>query len=89
LVSTGELRDWENGRKLWPVTSSGSLAAEFALGIASPVYDPARWSDPAVQAQRRAEVEKQHREIGEYYASMTAEQEDRINREERERRRAT
>jgi hypothetical protein len=50
-----------------------------------PAYDPARWSDPDVRAQQRAEAEKSQREIGEHYQHMTAEQEDRINREERER----
>jgi hypothetical protein len=85
LASTVELRDWENaGRKLWPCTPS--LAAQYAaLSVAVPYHPGALWSDPEVQAQRRAEKEKQNREIGEHYQRMTAEQEDRINREERER----
>jgi hypothetical protein len=85
LATTVELRDWKNaGQKLWPNTLS--LAAQYAATAVSYPYHPgAAWSDPNVQAQRRAEQAKQNREIGEHYQRMTAEQEDRINREERER----
>ena len=86
LASTVELRDWNNSEhKLWPLTSSGSLAAAFAETMMVPYHPGAAWSDPAIQAQRRAEQEKQNRETGKNYQRMTAEQEDRINREERER----
>jgi hypothetical protein len=68
-----------------PRIANGGLAVALAQSMAPPTYDPADWSKPEVQARRRAEVEKQHREIGEHYQTMTVEQEDRINREERER----
>jgi hypothetical protein len=85
LASTVELRDWENsGRKLWPCTKS--LAAEFfAQGMAVPYHPGPRWSDADEQARRRAESEKEHHRIGEFYQQQTAAQEDRLNREERER----
>jgi hypothetical protein len=67
---------------LWPVQTS--FAAEFASSMVVPDHPGSRWADPDVQARRRAEKEKQHREIGENYQRMTAEQEERLNREERE-----
>ena len=45
----------------------------------------ARWSDPQIQQQRRAEAEKQQRESADYYAQATRHQKERANREERER----
>jgi hypothetical protein len=86
LVATVELRDWENsGRKLWPLQSSGSMAAAFASGMAVPPHPGINWTDPEVQHQRRAEIDKQHREIGEHYQQQTRDQEERVNREERQR----
>jgi hypothetical protein len=86
LASTVELRAWDNsGKTLWPLTSSGSFAAAFASSMTAPAYSPADWSKPEYQAQRRAEKEKNNREIGKNYQRMTEQQEDRINAEERER----
>jgi hypothetical protein len=84
LASTVELRDWNNsGRKLWPSTLS--LAEQYAaLTTAVPSHPGSRWGEPEFQEQRRAEKEKEHRRMGEHYARMTAEQEDRINAEARE-----
>jgi hypothetical protein len=87
LSQTVQLRDWaSSGKSLWPLTSSGSLAAAFADTMAVSYHPGSQWADPEVQQQRRADIEKQHHEIGEHYQRMTAEQEDRINREERSRR---
>jgi hypothetical protein len=86
LSETVQLRDWNSsGKSLWPCTSSGSFAAEFASGMAAPIYDPADWSKPELQLRRRAEVERQHHEIGEFYQRETEQQEQRLNAEERER----
>jgi hypothetical protein len=85
LAATVELRDWKNsGKKLWPRTSSGSFAAEFA-GMAVPQHPGAAWSDPEARAQRRTEQEKQHHEISTFFQAQTEQQEERLNREERER----
>jgi hypothetical protein len=69
------------------VEASITLSDEniFTRGMAVPYHPGSHWADPDEQARRRAESEKHHREIGEHYQRMTAEQEDRINREERER----
>ena len=87
LASTVELRSWDNsGKTLWPLTSSGSFAAAFASSMmTASAYSPADWSKPEYQAVRRAEQEKNNREIGENYQRMTEQQEERINAEERER----
>jgi hypothetical protein len=42
-------------------------------------------SSPSGLAGRRAEAEKHHREIGEFHRRETEQQQERINREERER----
>jgi hypothetical protein len=85
LASTVELRDWENsGRKLWPTTSSGSFAAMAVAGMTVP-HPSADWSTDEVREQRKAEGEKQHREMASYYQQATKDEEDRKNREERER----
>jgi hypothetical protein len=84
LSQTVQLRDWNSsGKSLWPCTTS--LAAQYAQSTVVPYHPRAAWCEPEVQAQRRAEQEKQNRQMGEHYRRMTAEQEDRINREERER----
>jgi hypothetical protein len=85
LAATVDLRDWDNsGRKLWPLTSSGSLAAAFA-GMAIPYHPGANWADADEQSRRRAEIDKQHHRIGDFYQHQTEDQEERINAEERER----
>lgn len=69
-----------------PRIANGGLAVACAQSMApQPTYNPADWSKPEVQSRRRAEVEKQHREIGEFYQRETEQQENRINAEERER----
>jgi hypothetical protein len=88
LVSTVELRDWENsGRKLWPVQSSGSLAASFAGSMAVPPHPGSHWgdrNDPIVQEQRRA-VERSQLSLAAYHDVAAKDEEARINHEERER----
>jgi hypothetical protein len=84
LSETVQLRDWNSGGTLWPCTLS--LAAQYAQSMLAPAYHPgARWGEPDVQARRRAEQEKNNREIGKHYERMTEQQEERINAEERAR----
>jgi hypothetical protein len=68
-----------------PKIANGNLAAVMAQSMVPSAYDPARWSDPEVRAQRRAEIMKEQQRIGEHYARMTEEQEQRQNAEERQR----
>jgi hypothetical protein len=74
-----------DGRQtLWPQQSTGAFAAEFAQSMV--VSHPgADWSHPNVLAQRRAEAEQVRRRQADYYQEQTKQQEERINREERER----
>ena len=62
-----------------------SLAAAFAESMIVPYHPGPRWSDPDVQARRRADIEKEQREIAAYHDRAARDQEERINREERER----
>jgi hypothetical protein len=79
------LPDFDDAQRLlWPLRSGNTLAVEVASSMALPHPGP-RWSDPEVQAQRRAEVEKSQRELGAHYAQQTVEQERRQNLEETER----
>jgi len=57
------------------------LAVLMAQSMAPPSYDPARWSEPDVQAQRRAEAEKRQAEMAQHYEKMTRQQEERRNQE--------
>ena len=50
-----------------------------------PPHPGPRWADDDVRQQRKAEGEKQHREMASYYEQATKDEEDRKNREERER----
>jgi hypothetical protein len=86
LVSTVELRDWENsGRKLWPVTSSGSLAAAYAETTSAPYHPGQHWADPEVVARRRQEADREQRRQAEFNIEQTATQECAWNEVERER----
>ncbi len=82
LTTTVELRDFENSaRKLWPV-QCGSFAAAYAESMPASMPHPSgRWGEPEVAARRRAEAEKQNREIAANYQRMAADQEDRLERE--------
>jgi hypothetical protein len=73
----------ESGRNIWP-PKQPSMAAEFA-GMAVPYHPGAAWSDPEVREQRRQEVASEHHRIGEFYQQQTKDQEERVNREERQR----
>jgi hypothetical protein len=85
LAATVELREWDNsGKKLWPLHSANSFAVAFAESMIVP-SGGSRWADPDVRQQRRAEIEKGQRELGEYYQRETVAQEERINAEARER----
>jgi hypothetical protein len=65
--------------------AANSFAVACAQSMVAPYHPGARWAEPEVQARRRAEAEKQQREIAEHYARMSREQEDRQNAEEKER----
>jgi hypothetical protein len=85
LASTVELRDWDNsGKTLWPRSSSGSFAAMAVSGM-TVLHPGVDWSTAEVREQRRKESEREQRCIAEHYATMTQEQEDRLNCEERGR----
>lgn len=87
LAKTVELRCWDGSeRRIWPLQSSGSFAAGFASGMVVP-HPGANWSSADVQAQRRAEAEKEQARIADFYAEQTKTQEERQNREQREARR--
>lgn len=64
---------------------ANAFAASFAQSMAPSAYNPARWSDADVQAQRRAEIEKEQQRLASFYEQQTAQQEARQNQEERER----
>jgi hypothetical protein len=84
LTTTAELRDWGNsGRKIWPQHSSGSFAAEFAQGMTT-AHPGARWGEPDIQAQRRAEAERENARMAAYHDQAAKDEEERINRQERE-----
>jgi hypothetical protein len=68
-----------------PRISNGGLAVALAQSMVPPTYNPADWSKPEVQAQRRAEAEKRQREMGAYYEQAGKDQEQRQNAEERAR----
>jgi hypothetical protein len=67
-----------------PRVANGAFAASFALSMVFSSH-PDDWCDPQIQAQRRAEIEKQQRENAAYHERVANEQEERLNREERER----
>jgi hypothetical protein len=87
LSQTVQLWNWNSsGKSLWPLTSAGSLAAAAFAGSMTVPYSPgAAWSDPEVREQRRKEGEREQQRIGDHYARMTKEQEERLNREEGDR----
>jgi hypothetical protein len=86
LTASVELGCWEDSsRKIWPPRHSNSLAVAVAASMTVPYHPGGAWADPDVQAQRRAEIEKEQREIAAYHERAASDQEARINREERER----
>jgi hypothetical protein len=85
IAQTVQLPDFiESNLRRWPPKQT-SMAAEFASIMAAPPHPGSHWADPEVQQQRRDESEKTHHRIGEFYQRETKQQEERINREERER----
>jgi hypothetical protein len=90
LAAKVKLGCWEDSsRELWPLRRSNSLAAAVATSMTVPYHPGGAWADPDVQAQRRAEIQKEQREIAAYHERAASDQEARINREERERFAAT
>ncbi|OJU24194.1 MAG: hypothetical protein BGN91_00930 [Nitrobacter sp. 62-13] len=86
LAATAELGCWDDSsRKVWPLRHSNSLAVAVAASMSVLYHPGGAWAEPEVQARRRAEIEKQQREIAAYHERTTSDQEARINREERER----
>ncbi|MEH6950711.1 hypothetical protein V4R08_05100 [Nitrobacter sp. NHB1] len=86
LAATVELGCWDDSsRKLWPLRHSNSLAVAVAASMIVPYHPGGSWADPDVQALRRAEIEKQQGEIAAYHERAASDQEERLNREERER----
>jgi hypothetical protein len=86
LIATVELGCWEDSsRNLWPLRHSNSLAVAVAASMIIPYHPGGSWADPDVQAQRREEIDKQQREMAAYHEQAARDQEERLNREERER----
>jgi hypothetical protein len=75
----------ESDRTLWPCTSSGSFAAEFAQSMIVPAHVGPRWADDDIRQERRKELGKEKQRLDEFYQQQTAAQEERQNAEERER----
>ena len=83
LLDSVQLRDWQSGKEVWPQRSSAQFAATFAQSMtAHSYYAGADWwrLEEQKAAERRAEMERMNR----HYEQMTHEQEQRINKEERE-----
>jgi len=72
-------------RKIWPRRHSGSFAAEFVQSMVFALHPGQHWADPEVQARRLAEIEKEQAQIAAYHQRAAKEEEDRINRQEREK----
>jgi hypothetical protein len=86
IAKTLQLPDFVgSNRMLWPRTSAGSLAAEFAQSMIAPDHPGPRWGDDDTRQERRREFEKETQRLGEFYQEQTAAQEERENAEERER----
>jgi hypothetical protein len=84
LASTTALPDWDHSaRTVWPPRPSTTLAV-MAAGMTVPHPGPA-WSTPEVQAQRRAEAEKENAQMAVYHDQAAKDEQDRINRQEVER----
>jgi hypothetical protein len=87
IAKTVVLPDFDiSSRMRWPAKTSTSFAAEFASSMAAPYHPGQHWAAPEVQQQRRAEIDKQHREMASYYDQASNDQEERVNREERQHR---
>ena len=86
LATTVVLPDWNHSsRTTWPPRPSTSLAATYAELMMTVPHPGGAWADPAITQQRRIEVAKAKRELGEHYRVETEKQTQRLNREERER----
>jgi hypothetical protein len=86
LAAKVKLGCWDDpNSKLWPVRHCNSLAVAVAASMTVPYHPGGAWADPDVQAQRRAEIEKQQREIAAYHQQAAHDEEERVNREERKR----
>jgi hypothetical protein len=72
LTATCELRCWDaSERTMWPQRSRGAFAAEFASSM-MPVHPGANSAAPELHAARRAEIEKNQRELSQYYEQKAA-----------------
>ena len=74
----------------WPPRKPGGrfngLASAFAQTMMMPQPHPGgRWGEPENQQQRRAVAEKENAQMAAYHEQATSDEEDRLNREERER----
>ena len=74
----------ESDRNLWPPKEK-PFGVVFAETMIAPPPPGANWAAPEVTAQRRAEAVREQNHLAQYYASASAQQEERVNREERER----
>jgi hypothetical protein len=83
LASVTVLPNYEqSARTLWPTRSSGAMAAEFSQGMVMAPHPGANWSRPEVQAQKREEIDRNQKHQADWYSAASADQEDRLNRDE-------
>ena len=81
LLTAVCLFDFHSGRQMWPPPRP-SMASAFAATFV-PAYNSADWAN---NYERRAAAQQAERQrMGDHYARLTKEQEERENREARER----
>jgi hypothetical protein len=86
LLKNVALVNLDGKQQLWPPLelSWNATAAAFAQSMTVP--DPGgHWADPDVQLRRRAAIMAEQEQIAAYHEQATKQQEERLNREERER----
>jgi len=86
LTTTTTLPDSNHSAKtIWPQRSPTAMAAEFAQTMMAPSHGGANWSSAAELARRRAAIEADQARSAAYHEQAAKDEEERINREERER----
>jgi hypothetical protein len=86
LLKNVALVGLDGKQQVWPPPelSWNATAAAFAQSMIVP-HPGSAWADPDVQQRRRAAVMAEQEQIGAYHEQATKQQEERLNREERER----
>jgi hypothetical protein len=87
LLEGVHLRDWQTGREVWPpYVAFGAIMVEQSMPMFAP-RDPDECTSNWWRARERraAEQSKANEQQARYFVQQTQEQEERMNREERER----